>query len=324
MNAKGGSMPPLESICADLAAMIHSTDAALIENSEMPVGGVTLVRLPIWVWTAAKINMGRKGASVDGTSPVMPVRLLWDGGSVLAIPSGEKVSLSWRMVGLGHDESGTASVHISEDNGVHVEGGPDLPLAPVVETILNIRVLASRLRGLINTGKDARWHLITGLEGYTRHRLTIANYAVAHELGGSSHDRSFSAVLDDISIDDLVSELLFGDGADSSVTRMIDRALEPTKFRGVDPLRYFAVAIRARAEEAIRRRIGDPKVGPKVRRVMEISGAKSIEELLAAYREAFPNDSLAHKRAIAALTAGPEVSAHQAVFRDTVEGVPAL
>lgn len=321
MNGKGGSMPPLESICDDLASMIRAADAQKLGEPAVPALGGALVRLPVWVWTAAKINMGRKGTSADGSIPPMPVRLSWQDGSVVFVPLGEKVTIEWRMVGLGHDISGAATVLISVDNGVQIDGLPDAAMPPVVDTILNSRVLGARLRAVMTSGKDARWNLITGLEAYTRHRLSIANYAVAHELGGPSNDHAFSAVLDDISLDALVSELLFGDGTDSSVTRMIDRALEPTKFRGVDPLRYFAVAIRARAEEAVRRRIGDPKVGPKVRRVMQISGAKTIDELLAAYREAFPNDSLAHKRAIAALTAGPEVSAHQAVFRDTVEGV---
>jgi hypothetical protein len=99
---------------------------------------------------------------------------------------------------------------------------------------------------------------------------------------------------------------------------MLERGADPLTFRRVDPMHYFAVNIRARAEEAIRRRIGDPKIGPKIRRVQAKVQAETVDELIEAYRLIHPRDALARKRAIAALTAGPEITAHQKMFHDNV------
>lgn len=315
MAPRGAQLPPLPVICQHLQEIIHAADAARLGT--FPTGGGVLVKLPVWAYVPAKIDMGRKGQNSDGTTSNMPVRIDWEGGSVRFLGFGETVEIGWRMVGLGHDESGSASVGISADTGVRIVSPPAGIVSPEWVPIRSQRLFDARVRAVVTSGHTGRWNLISGMEGYTRHRLVTTNYAVAHELGGAA-DADFSAVLDDIAVDELVSELLFGERNDSAVSRMIDRALEPAKFYRVDPLRYFAIAIRARAEEAIRRKIGDPKVGPKVRRVMAISGATSVEELIEAYRLLHPNDSLAHKRAIAALTAGPTVSAHQAIFRDTI------
>jgi hypothetical protein len=323
MNGQGGSMPNLSDICNALESMVHAASADALGTPDLAVGGSVVVKMPAWVWAEAKIDMGRKSFTADGSPALMPVRIDWETGSVFVAESGKTVNLPWRIVGLGHDTRGVARVHVSADMGVRAEGLPGEGLTFSADAFFNARKMHAFLRGVVVAGKNGRWSLIDGLENYTSYRLSIANYAVAHELRGD-RDAGFSAVLDDIALDALVSELLFGDGASSVVTRMIDRALEPTKFQKVDPLRYFAIAIRARAEEAIRRQIGDPKVGPKVRRILAVSGATTLDELLAAYRSAFPKDSLAHKRAVAALTAGPEVSAHQVLFKDEVSGASAL
>jgi hypothetical protein len=189
---------------------------------------------------------------------------------------------------------------------------------PVVTTFATKRQAQRFLNGYIKQGEGARWELLTGLEIFTKNKLNRANTIVAAELAAhTSH--SLPSVLDEIAIEDLLAKMLYGENGSSVITRMVDRAIDPKQFRKVDPMHYFATGVRARAEEAIRQRIGDPKIGPKIRRIVAIHKPESMTELLATYRRIYPRDSLAVKRAIAALTAGPEISAHQKMFHDQIQ-----
>lgn len=311
-------LPRLATMVDNLGSAIAGRTASQILDAgaaaEQPANGV-LVVLPSWVWIVPKINVGRKGVSRDGEQLTMPVRVSYDDSPVRILTSDAEVNASGRLIGLGYDNPFCTPVRPLGDYGVHPVQIAGEEMSPEVRHFASHRMLERALRAVVKAGEAARWEVISSLEVFTRIKLAAANTVVAAEIG-EHNNRALMSVVDEITLEELLSKLLYGEAGSSVISRMVDRAMDPETFRRVDPMRYFAVAIRARAEEAIRQAIGDPKVGPKVRRIQAMSNAQSIDELLDAYRTVYPQDSLAAKRAIAALTAGPVVAAYQREFND--------
>ena len=340
------SMPQLDVICSSLSDMVTAQAAQnLLDNRDgWPESG-SIVVAPNWAWLAPKIDVGRKGRTASGDTVAMPIRLSWEDGNVILVADGATPSRGVRIVGLGHDttvETGvltiedtlenyafgltSSSVGTNEDTlSDDVLNNEDTPaksaanrgsvLPPTLVIFTSKRTLEASLRGLVNKGDRSHWNLINALEPFALRKLTQMNGIVAAELG-EHREHATPTVLDEIAIDDLLAELLYGDGKTSVIIRMLERSTDPLRFQKVDPMHYFAVFIRARAEEFIRARIGDPKIGPKIRRVAAKIGATSIEEVVEKYRELYPSDALAWKRAYMALTAGAEVTAYQKILRD--------
>lgn len=300
----------LNELCSNISAIINGQAAQeLLDKPERPTVG-HVVTLPSWVWRVPVIDVGRKGRTATGDLLSMPARLVWDGSPVQVFTNDEKsADLGWRVTGLGHDEKGQSGVHLSGDIGVQSAPQSAMELTPDVGAFSTSRGYVKLLTALVENGTAARWEIVNGFESFTRTKLARANSSVAAELG-EYHNYAIASVIDEIGLDDLLSQMLYGDGGSSVISRMVDRGLKPDTFNKVDPMHYFSANIRARAEEAVRRRIGDPKVGPKVRRIFIKSNAKNINELLEAYRAAYPRDALAKKRAIAALTSGSDAMVH--------------
>lgn len=315
------SMPQLSIICSLLGDVITSQSAArLIPTIDtLPTSG-DLITAPSWAWTPPRIDVGRKGKTASGELTKMPVRLDWTGGNVFVTARDENPDAPFRFIGLGHDARISSRVLQTEDTILARYAGATFGSAPELVHFTSHRQLERNLRGLVKKGSHSRWELVSGLEPFTLRKLTQANGRVAAELG-EYRAHAAPKVLDEIAIDGLLADLLYGDGQSSVIIRMLERGTNPLTFMRVDPMHYFAVNIRARAEEAIRRRIGDPKIGPKVRRVQAKVQAETVEELIEAYRLIHPKDALARKRAIAALTAGAEITAHQKMFHDNVTAV---
>lgn len=314
-------LPRLNALCENIGQVIAGEAAqALLSQKSRPTTG-SLVVLPSWVWRIPIIDVGRKGRSASGELHTMPARIVWDGGPVHVLKPGRPLELGWRITGLGHNETGTSTVLLNADNGVQIDPEPNQYMAPIGRPFSSNRAFRAAAGGVVENGNEARWRIVASLETFTRSKLARANSTVAAELG-EYHKYAIASVIDDIGLDDLLSQMLYGSDGSSVISRMVDRGLKPDTFNRVDPMHYFSANIRARAEEAIRRRIGDPKIGPKVRRIFIKSKAKNIDELLVAYRAAYPKDSLAKKRAIAALTSGSDAMVYSKQFQDETTEAP--
>ena len=311
-------------MCMSIADILAANAASnLIDDGANTVAG-TVITMPSWIWIVPVIDVGRKGVAANGDLNEMPTRIVWSTGPVLVREPNTEVTLQWHITGMGHDVRGELTVPSTSDMAQPFDLGIASILPPVVRAFSTNSHLARILRAMVKAGNESRWSLVSSLETFALQKLVHANSTVAAELG-EHNERAISTVIDEIAIDDLLSEMLYGkpssrasstEVASSVITRMVDRSLLSGTFQRVDPMRYFTVNIRARAEEAIRRRIGDPKIGPKVRRVFAKTGAQSVDELIVAYNHLYPNDSLARKRAIAALSAGPEITVHQREFHE--------
>ena len=319
VQAEEKHLPRLAQLCDNLGAVLAGQAAQRILDAQETTDGCIII-LPSWAWIIPVIDVGKKGRSQDGVRQTMPSRLTWTPSPVLSAPYGD-VEVSWRLSGLGHNRSGTATIPV----------GGALSQAPTTEVRLDdqIAVAASirhtildsqrvrTLRGLVKDGVTARWELMSGFEQFTRAKVQSANNTVAAEIA-QHKGIPLAGVIDDITVDDLVAKLMYGHGGTSTIQRMIDSALAPDRFNSVDPMHFFTVGIRARAEEAVRRHIGDPKVGPKVRRVFAKAKVSTLPELIEAYRQLYPNDSLGKNRALAALSAGADIATTQRMLREEI------
>ncbi len=213
----------------------------------------------------------------------------------IVVTPGEKVT--WKVVERGDEFAGTFTVSETGD----IDGVYPLAKAPVL----------ARRRELTREGNAARFTLVAELEAHVQGLLEATNRFVAREiedrLGDSDEGwapTSNHGVVDKVALEELATELLWGaDGRDdSTVLRMVDRAAT-TPINNQPLGAWFDKNLRARCEEAVRRRIGDPHIGRKVRRLHREQSPGSIDELLELYKRAHPRESVGRDRVMAALSA---------------------
>ncbi|WIE81065.1 hypothetical protein [Curtobacterium sp. MCSS17_016] len=314
-------LPRLAQLCDNIGAVIAGRHAQnLLDSDDISDDepGVIVV-LPSWVWVLPGIDVGRKGL-VNGVRQPMPSRLGYDQGPVRVLNADE--TITWELAGLGNSDTGDGVVSYTPlRKQVTVTLSETIVVTAEVHPVTGRKHRERVLRSIAKAGLTARWELMSGFEFFTKQRLAAANNIVAAEIA-QHKGIPLAGVVDDITLEELGSQMLFGQGGTSVIQRMIDVALELHKFDRVDPMHYFTVGIRARAEEAVRRQIGDPKVGPKVRRVFARTQASTLDELIDEYKRLYPKDSLAKKRALAALTAGPDIATTQRQFRDEITSGP--
>lgn len=206
--------------------------------------------------------------------------------------------VSWHTVERGAKASGVFTVHSDTDIDGDYPTGADGP------------VLATRA-SLIAAGEVARFELVNALEPHVVGLLESSNRLVARELEGRLGDEHESwaptlnhGVTDAVALDALATELLWGSGgqSDSVVLRMVERAAT-THINNQPFGSWLDINLRARAEEAVRRHIGDPHIGRKIRRLAREQSPASIEELIELYRRAHPRETVGRQRVVAALSA---------------------
>ena len=207
----------------------------------------------------------------------------------------------WRAAGLGLDEHGAAQLACTPHPGARIDPVSGLP-DRVPAHAASRTGMAHDLARIAAAGRAARWDLLQLLEPYVRAAVIRGHARVAAEVAGATSTSSRPAVLDDTDLEVVADALLLGEGAGPGpVARMLDRCLRPDTFRRVDPLRYIAVTLRRDAEQEIRRRIGDPRIGRKIRALHRQHPGISLPDLVAWYRSLYPQDRLSTQRAAAAL-----------------------
>lgn len=172
--------------------------------------------------------------------------------------------------------------------------------APLVEV--------APLRELQKKGKEAAWKLVMRLEPYVVSLVAASARRIAAEVGQPG------SVLDDAAVEEVVSELVTG----GLVMKLVERMSTTDKLLSQSLGSYLHINLRSMTETAVRRRIGDPHVGRKIRRAFADSGAGSMAELLEFYKGRYPSEKVSEKRALAALSAGSLVGASALPFDETI------
>jgi hypothetical protein len=297
MRAHG--FPQLRDIIHSIQQIVLGRTAEILDATgfETPC---TIVKLPIWSELKPAIEVGLK--AIKHADLVLPARIEWSVPPLVILSPGESVEAGWRITNMGHNLSGTVTVTEQGMSDV-VPGQLDCTTVDVFSP----RDLIKKLARIEKDGEEARWEILQAFEGYTRAKISEASRILAQEFS-EYHGRPVNGVLDEIAIDSLLSHMLFGEGDTSIVSRMVTKSLHPDAFKKFDPARYFSFNLKSRALGEVRRSIGDPHIGTKIRRLYKHVGATNLDELVTAYNEMYPNEHLGAKRAAAALTAGPEVS----------------
>ena len=265
--------------------------------------GVSVTVLPSFVDLAPAIPLGRKQRSRDGMTPLLfPTRVVWDGGPVRVLADDQSESVGWELVGLGNQLAGTTAIDATHGPGrpVASDGVPAWVRAEPVGTARRAR---QRLDEIGERGSLARWEVRQLLERQAAWVLGRAHAAVANEIT----DGAVSAILDGTELEALLDEMLLGDAdrrISPAIDRLIDRCLAPAAFARVDPQRLVVVALRSAAETALRRSVGDPHIGRKIRALARSAPGLDPEQFLALYRETFPADAAGLSRITAALAVG--------------------
>lgn len=304
----------LERICNLLQAIMHGRAAQrLLDRGIEDVDG-RLVILDSWDWRMPAMEIGRKGVDREtGRSLLMPVRLDWGGNDALVqvVPVGSgRAAFRWRAKSMGWSDSGnvevsTSSVHRMSVTGATLSGGA------------GSRAIRRELETLSTAGSDALWQFILGLEQFVASTVWKAHSAVSHEISGLTG--KVQNVLHETGVEQVVNKMMFGtstdviDGGDgdgdlksadgsASVMRMVELCLRPDCFTRVDPMKYMHRHLRRDAEDEVRKLIGDPRIGAKIRRIAAGMRGASLEQIVEQYRVEYPGDRLSLKRAEAALS----------------------
>lgn len=290
----------LAEMCHYLAASIWARDASeLLANAGSLPEEAALVLLPVWRWALGGPSTGRKSKARGGGSLMLPTRIDWHGSSVVLPAPGLPVQRSWSASGVDSSGTGTCQITI----GANPEPGQAPELAELLTgAALPRRRLIRALEQLVVAGRAARWAAIQKLEPAVNHAVEMAHRQVAYEIAGNVPGAP--PVVDLQSLETIKQEMLLGvdELARGSVARLWTRMERPTCFARADPMLYVKTNLHRDATEGVRRHIGDPKIGAKVRRAYALSSAGSLAAFVLEYREEFPGDKLSIDRARASLT----------------------
>src|SRR5699024_5073217 len=169
-------------------------------------------------------------------------------------------------------------------------------------------------------GELARWELLACLEDFAHRQVPTVATSIFREVAGVDETHVAPALLDGQQLEVVVTEVIYGDsGADSSILRSLVRCLDPVTNRKVDPIRYLTTQVRRYLTDQVRVAIGDPQVGPRIRRIARALGTgASLEAIIDRYNRVHSSDRISTARAIRALTVAPSIES-TAALRDVFE-----
>jgi len=322
------------SFCALLERTAWGRAASVLVEST-PRGSFGVAQLPVFAWDIPATKVGRKGVAADGGKLTLPIRIRWsrhsrrDEGATTADPildvccvqRSVALRLDWEASGAGHLRHGVTRIAVSADiEEPELRFSDDTPMVPSVITVpLMVRTRAvSLLKSLVEDGHAAQWEAISQLEGHLSWAFERARSSVRNEMMGG-----LGPVVDPETCVTIKNEILLGRSTSkqksTAVTRLLDRCLRPGTFKRVDPEHYVRTALISGSETAIRRHIGDPHIGRKIRRLREEREWESADELVAEYQRRYPNDCLGTHRTYAALSA-PQATP-RVVSLDSIDSV---
>lgn len=295
MSAAYGKHEDLQIICDRIHRVILANDAALLLEDEATLPARCTVRImPSWDWRMPLIDLGRKQLD-DGGNPtlLMPVRLSWEGNTLQVAEEQLPGEVTGQAIGLGHE---------------HPISSAEFPALKVDR--LSRAQLISRLKGIVEDGNLAIWEQMISMDSQIHKTVMRAHASVSKEIANSGHEEV--SVLDDIDLQGVVSILTLGEKAEegerqkkSSFYRMMALLTQPGAFRSVEPIRFMFVHLRRDAMSAIRKRLDDPHVGPKVRQLARELPELGLVEFVKEYNQRYPHDHLSPKRATRALSVKP-------------------
>ncbi|KAB1646159.1 hypothetical protein F8O06_05185 [Pseudoclavibacter sp. CFCC 14310] len=286
-----GAPPAAEQIVEKLEAILWSEAAADLQLDRLPANGV-IVRLPMFALRPPKMNVGRKAL----TRQLLHLRLQWRTPVVQVLAVGATFTAEWRTTSLGHGLTGSRT--FTADGAIG-------------ERYYGRRQLARKVESLRHGGVRARAELLHLFEPFAREQLERANFSLSSEIAdfhrrttAESRQSHSENLLDDTTVEQMVTEMLYGTPERrSDVDRLIDKALAPEALDGCDLDRIFRYGVWSRARSTVQRAIGDPHIGPKIRKLVGKSANLTYAEVIERYRQLYPREHLSWERTVKALSA---------------------
>lgn len=316
-----GRHPSLVALCSKLHDIIagRAAEELLADVDALP-DQASLWVPPSWAWLFARVNVGRKDRAADGSRLRLPVRVAWSTGPIVLVEPGTTRTEDWSAAGLGHSNLGTVPVTANERlYDARIEATETGMPHEVSLPVLSRSEIITALQALVVAGATSRWEALSYLEPYTRRALTLAHSNVANEL--SIQWGTHRAVLDETKLESIASQMLLGDEEHpGKVTQMLERCLKAETFTKVEPLKYIKESLRRDANTEVRRAIGDPHIGTKIRKVARELGLRDLDDIIEAYRTRYPSDRLSKDRALAALSVAPDAMASWRELKPHNEG----
>lgn len=298
--------PVAAGLIPHLTAIRHATEAQRLLEDGFEPGTVHL--LPCWRWERpAPGVLGRKD-----DSQLHPVAISWEESAVVVVPPGRPHWCTWRARGLGLDLSGTTQLNQAQvadpKKVLHAESAA-VDLEPRNRRELEHVALA---------GRSAIFHALELLKPYVSYQVSKASLSIGRDL---SPDGTAGHAADDVQREEVVTSILYGaDSSGGRLWRAVQRCAEPQTTRSVDPIRYLSSQIRRDANDGVRAAIGDPRIGPRIRRLARsMEHVPSLGVLIEEYNRRYPSDKLSTSRAINALTAAPSLDADASRWADLAQ-----
>ena len=291
--------PGISEMCSLLdRVIVGRAAAAALENMPSDRSSGHLFVMPSWAWAHSRIDVGRKDRNPAGGRYLLPVRLTWYPSPVVVVQEGSALA-GVLGVGLGTRSASTVQLDPESPATELVDGHVHLPrrLGPVASGSMS--EIERMIESLSQEGNLAYWEALARLETKVTWALSKANVAAGLDIYGGGMG---TTALDETSMESLRDSMVYGDGDKTSpVQGLVERGIKHSAFAKVDPEMYFTAAVSRDARAAIRRALGDPHIGSKVRRLAREQEFASLDELIAEYRRLYPADRLSYERAEAAL-----------------------
>lgn len=282
--------PELDILCARLERIWWGRSAQKARGT----GNRTITRLPMFTWHGSSGTVGRKDRGNHGPLD-MPYRMEWNCDGVILSSNMRSPKHHWSCTGPGYKDHGT-SYGISEFFSTE-------------------SAVEAHLDELVFDGQLARWEIHDWIEPRVVREMRDAHHRVSAEIADSTNTEP-AVWLDALSLESLVSRLMFGTSATDdtqevrgSIDRLINLCLGEQKFHRVDPMRYVTSHVRRDAEQMVRKSIGDPRAGSKIRRLTNTLKPRSLDELISAYRKTWPKDEVGPQSIANALLLTPDATA---------------
>lgn len=306
-------------ITSYIEAIVHSKDARMIPLETLE-SEVALVTLPVWLWAEADPKIvGRKATFMPGetTRPLLPVRVQWEGGSVQALSEGCH-RLGWTVTGMGKRQSGNTAVTVDSNQfQQHAPYGDEpgaesrlitqLPFT-IKQPLITPGATLQALQTIEKMAQQSWWNFLSAIERTLRECLERQHVSLMRDIDKTVTKlgpQDFGQpLLDSETLDSMATEMTLGAEGDpdqSYLSELIDKCCKPERFAKVDPQRYLYVEISRTAGAAVQKRVGDPAIGRKIRKVYAESGEVDPEKVIALYRKEYPKDGLSYKRLTDAL-----------------------
>ncbi|HEY5785141.1 MAG TPA: hypothetical protein VIT65_10225, partial [Microlunatus sp.] len=184
----------------------------------------------VWMWREPKIPVGRKGRAKGGASYALPIRVTWESGHLQLGNTGRsRLRSRWSATGMGWDLSGVAG---SVPFG-HELPGAEFVCSASVPAMTGIATdVRTALNGLVEHGRSARWEFLLWLQPTVSSALRRAHSSIRAEMGDPRTGTLGAPVVDQVKLDQLRDQMMFGDDTHSSAAeRLLKLCTSPGTFR---------------------------------------------------------------------------------------------